>query len=65
MDERIKITGTLKELDTLFVWEKLCKLINVDYYNRYLVSDDEVFNIELKLDSQQEVETANLHLPEE
>jgi hypothetical protein len=62
---RMKITGTLKELDMLFAWEKLCKLINVDYYNRHLVSDDEVFNIELKLDSQQEVETANLHLPEE
>ena len=59
----MKITGTLKELETIFHWEKLCKLIHVDYYKKYLVSEDELFNIEIKLDEPQE--TDNSSLPEE
>lgn len=59
----MKIQGTLKELETIFSWEKLCKLIHVDYYKKYMIPSNEVFNVEIKLDKPQEIETSNL--PEE
>lgn len=40
--------GTIAELSQLYSWDKLCKLIRVDYYNRSLVSGTEVFTITLK-----------------
>lgn len=43
----LRITGTLSEIETIISWEKLCKLVKVDYYKRNLVSSDEVFYIEI------------------
>lgn len=41
------ITGTIERLEKLIPWEQLCELINVDYYNKYLVNKDEIFVIDL------------------
>ena len=41
------ITGTLEKLEKIVPWEQLCELINVDYYNKYLISDEEIFTIDL------------------
>lgn len=46
----LKIEGTLKEIETLIPWDKLCELISVDYYKRSLVSKDEIFKIEIDVD---------------
>lgn len=41
------LKGTVKELEQLIPWHKLCELIHVDYYKKYLVSDsDEVFTVD-------------------
>ena len=37
--------GTLSELENLWSWDKLCELVHVDYYNRSLVPNDEVFTV--------------------
>ncbi len=35
--------GTLRELEQLWPWDKLCVAVHVDFYNKVLVPDDEVF----------------------
>jgi hypothetical protein len=40
---KIHIEGTISELEQLFDWPMLCRLIKVDYYNMHLVPSDEVF----------------------
>lgn len=46
----LKIEGTLTEIETLILWDKLCELIQVDYYKKSLVSKDEIFKIEIDVD---------------
>ena len=41
----VKVKGTIPELSQLWDWQILCKLVHVDYYNRYMVPDDEIFII--------------------
>lgn len=40
-----KLKGTLKELETVWRWDTLCKLVRVDPYKRGMVSDSEIFII--------------------
>lgn len=42
---KIKITGTKEELNDLYSWAVLAKLIKVDYYKMHLIPGDEVFTI--------------------
>lgn len=41
------ITGNLEKLEKIIPWEQLCELINIDYYNKSLISDEEIFTIDL------------------
>ena len=41
----VHIKGTTNELQQLYSWEQLSKLIQVDYYKMHLVDGDEVFTI--------------------
>lgn len=52
----MKLTGTVKELEQLIPWDKLCSMIHVDYYKKYLVKEGEIFTVDTeqlpkKLDS--------------
>lgn len=40
-----KVKGTLKDLNILWKWDVLCKLVRVDYYNRHPVPENEVFTL--------------------
>lgn len=40
-----KVKGTLKELELIWRWETLSKLVRVDLYRRSMVSDTEVFTL--------------------
>lgn len=42
---KITITGTKEELNDLYPWTVLAKLIKVAYYQMHLVPGDEVFTI--------------------
>lgn len=40
-----KIKGTLKELESVWRWDTLCKLVRVDPYKRCMVPVTEIFTI--------------------
>ena len=42
---KYKATGTIEELCQLYSWDRLCKILGIDYYKRCLIPDDELFTI--------------------